>query len=154
MALWQFVLYPIPASKISQFAFDDDDIQEMQLSSRDRSALSFRLAAILPPGDPWDGDMRHWGDEERDDISFFMSDAGVEGLRVRVDVANLSVTFVSAICTLGRDFGWAFVSEAGEIIEPFPESVLKAINQSPAREYVRDPAAFLARVARDHKRRN
>jgi len=39
MAVWQFALDPIPASKAGHIARDDDSSRELQLSSRERSAL-------------------------------------------------------------------------------------------------------------------
>ena len=94
------------------------------------------------------------GTIKSDDISFFMSDAGVEGMQIRVDVRNLSIPFIRDICALARDFGWVFASETGASIQPSPEAVLGAINQSPASAYVRNPDAFLARATRDNKRMN
>jgi hypothetical protein len=153
MAIWQFELAPIPAAVAEVRARDGDSDHKLELAAPERAALFFRLSAILPPAPAWDEAMRLWGDEKRDDIAFFMSDTGIEGLRIRVDVRNLSTSLVRAICNLASDFGWVFLSEAGEIIQPSPEAVLDAIARSPASEYVRDPSGFLGRIARPHQGR-
>jgi hypothetical protein len=154
MAVWQFTLDPIPAEKADQIFHDDDSGRELTLSAKQRSALFFRLSAILPPGRGWDEDMRVWGDEQGNDISFFMSDAGVESMQIRIDVRNLSTHLIEAICKLAEDYGWAFASDGGEIVQPTVESVLNAIIASPAYEYARDPKGFIARAGRNRNRTN
>jgi len=151
MAIWQFALDPIPASKAEQFSQGDAGSGELELSSPDRAKLIFRLAAILPPGRSWDENMRTWGDEWGDDISLFMSASGVEGMQIRVNIADLSVGFVDAICTLAQDFGWLFASESGEIIQPNRQAILKAVDKSPESKFVRNPAEFVARSSRRKK---
>ena len=115
------------------------------------SSFFFRLAAILPPGRSWNENMRTWGDEWGDDISLFMSASGVEGMQIRVNIADLSVGFVDAICTLAQDFGWLFASESGEIIQPNRQAILKAVDKSPESKFVRNPAEFVARSSRRKK---
>jgi hypothetical protein len=150
MAIWQFALDPIAAEKADQIFQDDDRSRELALTAKERAALFFKLSAILPPGRGWDEDMRVWGDEQRDDISFFLSDAGVEAMQIRVDVRSLSLCYIGAICALASDFGWVFISETGEIIQPVPDAILSAIGRSPANEYVRNPSGFLRRNSPDH----
>jgi hypothetical protein len=150
MAIWQFTLDPIPASCAQVSGFDavwlsreQLDAIELQLGAEDRETLFEMFAGLLPEKRSWSQALRIWGDEKSDDIHVWFDQERLEAIRIRIDVATLSMALVGGLCSLAREFGWVFATRDGRIVQPTVEAVAKAIGQSDSSRYVRDPKAFL-----------
>lgn len=146
MAVWQFELAPILAVDATHLSEEELDRSLLSYEGDAAKALAERLDCILPGAEGWLG-VRMWGDVQRDDVQAFVTADGFEWLRIRINVGSLSVPLIEQFCSLARDLGWVFVAKGGAVIQPDPSSVLRAIDESPARRFVDDPRAFIAHVA-------
>jgi hypothetical protein len=153
MAVWQFELTPILASEatsngVAAIWLSEEEIDSKLLSFAGDAAttLAERLDRILPPAHGW-GRVQMWGDEKRDDVQAFITADGLEWPQIRINVASASLPLIEQFCALAGDLGWVFVAESGAVIQPHPNSVLRAIDNSPARRFVDDPQSFIACAA-------
>lgn len=150
MALWQFALDAFPAVKANVDGIDAIylsrdmlDAMDLTLGPTQQLALFSALGLLLPEKRPWSDELRIWGDEKADDITVFLDGQRIEGIQFRLEVSNLSIALIGGICALAREFGWLFASRRGEVIQPTPEAILRAVTQSPASKFVRDPRGYL-----------
>lgn len=155
MALWQFVLDLVPASAANvagvvaaRLSREQLDAVALAFSSADAEALFAKLGTLLPEKQSWSSRLRIWGDEKTDDIQVGLRGNAIEDVRFRVNVGQLSLPLVGDICTLARHFNCVLATTDGAIIQPTREAVVRAIAQSRAMHFVRDPERFLREAIR------
>jgi hypothetical protein len=151
MALWQFAFTPFPAGAAKVSGVDAIRLDPDILSGRHwdmppgrQQALFAALTALLPERPGWCEEMRIWGDTKSNDIQIFFDAKDIASIEIRLDVSRLSLPLVDGICALAREFGWVFVSEAGAIIQPTREAIIRVVEQSRAQQFVNDPVGYLA----------
>ncbi|MBB4613122.1 hypothetical protein [Novosphingobium taihuense] len=127
---------------------DQLDAIRLGFSDADAEVLLDRLGSILPEKTSWSTRLRIWGDEKTDDIQVGLNGQSIEDVQVRLNVADLSLLLVGAICDLSRQFDCVLATRDGAIIQPNRESVLRTIMQSSAVQFVRDPQRFLEEAIR------
>lgn len=127
---------------------DQLDAIRLGFSDADAEVLLDRLGSILPEKTSWSTRLRIWGDEKTDDIQVGLNGQSIEDVQVRLNVADLSLLLVGAICDLSRHFDCVLATRDGAIIQPNRESVLRTIMQSSAVQFVRDPQRFLEEAIR------
>ena len=106
-----------------------------------------RVGSILPEKPSWSADLRIWGDEKTDDVQICVSGMTIKEVQVRLNVADLSLLLVGAICALAREFDCVLATRSGEIIRPYSEPLVRTITLSDAARFVNDPARYLAAAA-------
>jgi len=110
--------------------------------------LDVSLARLLPPAPSWHAQLLVWGEEAGNRIDRSLSDEEYgEGLQLRFDVRSPSMDLLTQFCTLGLRHGWIFVTEGGRVSAPTVRSMAKAISESTASKFVRDPHGTLAEIA-------
>ncbi|WP_152567965.1 hypothetical protein [Sphingopyxis sp. LC81] len=150
MAAWQFTLDLIPSSAARLNGVDAirmtreqlDEI-EPEISVEKLPGLFQALSRLLPEKESWAPDLHIWGDEKSHDVQIWFEGDRVEGIQLRLDVANPSFPLVSGMCGLARDLQCVFAAREGAIIQPSAEAVVRAVMQSPAMRFVRDPQAYI-----------
>lgn len=155
MAIWQFVLDLIPASSahvagVSAARMRREQLDQIRLdfSNADAEVLFVRLGKLLPEKESWSTNLRIWGDEKTDDIQVGFDGQVIEDIRFRLNVANLSLPLVGAICEIARHFDCILATTDGAILQPNREAVVRMIVQSRAMQFVRDPQRFLEEAIR------
>ena len=155
MAIWQFVLDLVPASAANvggvaaaRMSREQLDAIAVNFSSADTEALFAQLATLLPEKQSWSPRRRIWGDEKTDDIQVGLDGQAIEGVRFRLDLGELSLPLIGGICALARRFNCVLATTDGAIIQPSREAVIRAITQSRAMQFVRDPEGFLREAIR------
>ncbi|MGY5800702.1 hypothetical protein ACXHMN_05145 [Rhizobium sp. LEGMi12c] len=150
MAVWQFVcdLLPSSAARIdgviaARMSREQLDGIELAFSPSAASAIFERVCLLLPEKQSWYPDLRIWGDEKTDDVQIGVREAQIEGVQFRLNVADLRMPLVGDICLLARDFECVLATRGGAILRPYSESVVRAIMQSDAACYVRNPEGYL-----------
>ncbi|WP_043606651.1 hypothetical protein [Novosphingobium sp. Rr 2-17] len=150
MALWQFELDLIPAmgarvagADAIQLSREQLDAIPLRLSNEDMSKLFGWLESLLPEKASWSKDLRIWGDEKTDDVQVSFAGEKIEFVQFRINVGNLSLALVSGICAIARNLDCVLASRQGAIVRPTSEAVVRAVLQSPATRFVRDPKAYL-----------
>lgn len=155
MATWQFTLDLIPASTarvsgVDAIRLTQEQLDEcrLHLASSEETALFDALGKLMPERTGWTDRIRFWGDEKGDDAHVSFDGDAVEYLQFRLDVSKLSLPLLGGICALATRFGCVFATREGAVIQPTCEAVLRAVLQSSAMRFVKDPEAFLAEAAR------
>lgn len=150
MALWQFTLDLVPAAGARidgtpaiRLSRKQLDAIELDLDAEDAPKLYGALSALLPEKEAWSDDLRIWGDDRTDDVQVWFDGPRIEFVQFRLNVADLSLGLVNGICALARDFGCVLASRAGAIVQPTAQAVVRAVLQSPATRFVRDPKGYL-----------
>lgn len=155
MAVWQFVIDLIPASSArvagvtaARMSREQLDEIDLRFSDADAEVLFARLGTLLPEKKSWSASLRIWGDEKTDDIQVGFDGHAIEDVQFRLNVADLCLPLVGGICALARDFDCSLATRDGAIIQPNREAVVRAIMQSRAMQFVRDPQRFLEEAIR------
>jgi len=150
MAVWQFVcdLIPSSAAKIdgviaARMSREQLDGVELGFPPLATSAIFERVSMLLPEQQSWSPDLRIWGDEKTDDVQIGVRDAQIVDVQFRLNAADLRMPLVAGICLLARDLNCVLATRGGAILRPNSESVVRAIMQSDAARYVRDPERYL-----------
>jgi len=107
------------------------------------SVIFERVGMLLPEKQSWSPDLRIWGDEKTDDVQIGVRAAQIEDVQFRLNVADLRMPLVAGICLLARDLRCVLATRGGAILQPNSESVVRAIMQSDAARYVRNPERYL-----------
>lgn len=154
MAVWQFAFDLIPSSAATisgvvaaRMNRDQIDAVELDFAGPTADALFSRVATILPEKPSWNPNLRIWGDEKTDDVQICVSGITIEEVQFRLNVADLSLSLVGAICALARDFDSVFATRSGGIVRPYSEALVRTIMLSDAARFVNDPERYLAEAA-------
>ena len=93
----------------------------------------------------------HWGDFERDDLSFSLDDDGsIESFRLRVDARPGDHAFVEHVITFAAEHGLVFLTGEGQFVDATTDAVAQALTNSAAAKWVRDPRGYLATLPREN----
>ena len=102
------------------------------------------LDALLPAKEAWSKNLRIWGDETTQDVQVWFEGERVECVQFRINAGDLSLALISGICAIARNLSCVLASRDGAVVQPTTEAVIRAVLQSPATRFVRDPKAYLA----------
>lgn len=154
MAMWQFELDPIAAQ-----AAVIDGVPAIHLGPEARDTIPLRLspdqctrlgAAIgefLPAAERWSPGLMVWGNTRGSDVQIYLDKEDDGALKIRIDAQTFTTELVEAFCDLATEFGWVFLTVRGAVLPPQPESVLRALLNSPARRFVENPTDRVAQLA-------
>ena len=155
MAVWQFVcdLIPSTAAKIDGVRatrMSREHLDGVQLAFPPAACIAFfeRLDRLLPEKQSWSPDLRIWGDEKTDDVQVGIRDGQIEDVQFRINVADLRMPIVEGFCLLARDFECALATRQGTILRPYSDSFLRAVMQSDAALYIKNPEGYLREATR------
>ena len=150
MALWQFTLDLVPAAaaridgtQAIRLSREQLDAIKLDLLPEDAPKLYGALSSLLPEKAAWSDDLRIWGDDRTDDVQVWFDGARIDFVQFRLNVADLSLELIDGICALARHFGCVLASREGAIVQPTAQAVVRAVLQSPATRFVRDPQGYL-----------
>lgn len=152
MATWQFDLHLVPrpyairefdraATQIRQDQFHDVDWWAK--SNVDADELRRLFSFLLPNTSSWSAQIEKWGTEDGDRIDLVLSEGGIADVFIRVDVRQLSKSFISGIAELAKSFDCVLLSADLEFLEPDEETINSSIENSRAAQFVADPERFL-----------
>ena len=159
MAVWQFVVDLFPASAATvggaaaaRMSREQLDAIELEFTLAQAKVLLERVGALLPNKASWAPDLRTWGNEKTDDAQISFQGDAIEHAQFRLNVPDLSMSLVQGICSLARDLDCVLATRTGVIVQPSSEAVIRAITQSDAARFVRDPERFLRDIADQDRR--
>ena len=154
MALWQFELDPIPAHSAMvdgvpaiHLGAEVRDTILLGLSPARRQDLIHVLGEILPVADTWSAGLMIWGSTRGTDVQLYLDDKEGDTLKIRIDAQSFTTELVEALCDLAAAFDWVFLTDRGAVLQPQPETVLRALLNSAARRFVENPGDVIAQVA-------
>ena len=155
MALWQFTLDFIPSYaarfrdvEAIRMTREQLDAIKLDISAEKQPRLFQTLSALLPEKKSWAPDLRIWGDEKSHDVQIWFEGDRIEGIQLRLNVASPLFQLVSGMSGIARDLQCVFASRDGAIIQPSAEAVARAVMQSPAMRFVRDPQGYIEAAIR------
>jgi len=152
MAVWQFDLLVIPQKQIQQFGcaekFDADcyDQHEWWDDSVSLQDIIDRIDIVLKRGKSWSKDILKWGGEDSNRIDLSVMGNVVSELLVRLDLRDISQSFLNEIVNLARDLHCVFCTDDWKLIEADLELVIELLTASDAARYVAAPGEFLGKL--------
>lgn len=153
MAVWQFELDPIPAHAAMidgvpaiHLGADVRDTIPLDLAPDERKQLIEALDSFLPAQQSWSPGLMIWGNTRGTDVQLFLDEDGADGLKIRIDAKTFTFDLVESLCLIALGFGWVFLTERGAVIQPTRDAVLRALLQSPARQFIEDPETIFAQA--------
>jgi rhodanese-related sulfurtransferase len=157
MAIWQFDLYFLPASKIEEKGLRlASHIDEVAFTSTDWwSGMNLApdccqvLDSILPRSLSWDKDRLSWGKEDSHTIQVIRDETGkINEFWVRIDLREPSEVFIKHIIGAAQTCNCLiFVSESNRLLPPSYEGIVQEIQSSRSYSFVIDPKKHLDRLA-------
>jgi hypothetical protein len=156
MALWQFDLHLLPRSsllrrynsipiRVPRADFDDFDWWRDARFAANRELGSDFI--ILPETKSWSPFIRTWGDEDGDRVDLCFKENLLEAFFVRIDVRNISVSFLSSICKIAVEWDCLLLLENDLLVSPSVSNLMTAIRPSRSFRFVLDPEGFIAMLA-------
>jgi hypothetical protein len=153
MSIWHFKLSLIPEEVLrskycvlpSVIASDAAEDSLLWISV-EPVEIEKEIDSILPETNSWSDSMRIWGDEHSDSASICYIDEEkkrLEWVEFRIDVRNLSRSFVGAICKLAKELKCLVLTDQYQLIVPNEVAVFAAIDSSIAKRFVEDPISTL-----------
>jgi hypothetical protein len=98
------------------------------------------LDALLSEQYAFAGAVRIWGHDQFDEVQVLFGDDGhAEAAAIRLDPFSSSIPLIEGLCWLARDLDCVFLTDDAAVIRPTCESVVRAMLNSPAARFVRDP---------------
>jgi hypothetical protein len=159
VAVWQFKVALLPQQWIdaggSVLSLEAEDGYEFAAAWRgyDRRRLQEMLGALLPRGKSWHADLILWGNFESDDIQLSLHNGAVESVQVRFDLRNPNFAMFLKLAALAKELHLAILApEAGTLLSPEPDRLLRAAAESAAAHFVIDPESFLLAASVVNKR--
>ena len=146
MATGQFSLTLLPATRAYVggedaiwLPYDWFECVDLDLTSEAAEYLHDGLDALLPAGEPLTRAIHIWGDDHSDNVQVLFGDkGGVEAVAVVLDPYRSSVPLIEGLCSLACDLDCVFVTDAGAIVPPSPDCVVRTMLHSPAAKFLRD----------------
>lgn len=150
MAIWQYALDLIPSSSATVKGADAIYMAQERLA-KTRPAIPLELAPafcdrigeLLPEQTAWARGLRIWGHDQSHDVQVWFDGPCIQEVQLRLDASNPSTSFIKGFCEIARDFDCIFAARDGAIIRPSVDGVMRAVSQSRAMRYARDPKEFL-----------
>lgn len=154
MAIWQFkvLLIPesalrekfgaVPVSLTRELAEEFDWWKDRQPPREYQAAID----VMLREAKSWSPLMRIWGNERGDTavVCYYEDEKSlVEEIEFRIDVRQLSLSFVSSICAFARRLQCVLVTGENHLLAADESVMLAAINNSTAKRYLQDPVSTL-----------
>jgi hypothetical protein len=154
MAAWQFELDPIPAHLASidgvsaiHLSREARENISLGLSPDDRKTLVRTLDDHLPRQQSWSAGLVVWGNTRASDVQLYRDESGSDTMHIRIDAKTFSTNLIEAMCDIAKRFDWVFVTEAGAVLPPRQETVLRALLNSSARRFVEGTDSIIAEAA-------
>lgn len=156
MATWQFDLHLLPSRAVTAthggvpltIFREDFDKGDWWRDVTITPNIKAQLAKLLRPASSWSPRIEVWGIEDGDRIDVVGESGHVEDILVRVDVRDLSYKFLMEMTKVARENDWLILTQDNHVLRPSVKEVLRAIHRSDSFRFVRDPAAFLEKLAR------
>ena len=151
MALWQFSLYLLPISAVQSpdgslpltLTTDVDDVQwpEPTLDVRN---IAGAFDDLLPRHVGWSEHQTAWGTPDESCIDLWKEPGESPFIEVRLDLRTVQRDFVERLVHTVARFDMIFVDNQGRLIAANVPEVGRAISESDALRFLRDPRGFLS----------
>ena len=166
MALWQADFYLVPHERLAELEpelygpewpreeftwlpeLEDRDV-EWWATRQPPPGFREALDQLAPRASSWSPKLAVWGREDGDRIDVWQATGGdaVESILVRFDMRNPDEAFIAGVVGLAQDLGCDFLSEDNYLAAGDGPGLAVALRNSRALRFVKDPIAFLRRVA-------
>jgi hypothetical protein len=159
MAVWQFDLRIVPRERVRLFLDADGDcVRDAVLDSVEwwrgeqlPVGWERQLESVLPRSPSWDNDWMVFGSEDGTRVDVLTDNGALQEVRLRVDARELDPALLERLMHFASSAGCRLVTPTGRVIEPDAIALWVELELSPARQFVRDPAAFLDGLQRRRK---
>lgn len=155
MALWQFKVELIPSAWAQAhdvaLLFNEEgcDPSTAWKGFERIEPLCQGLDSVLPRGRSWHLGQSLWGSEDQSDIQLWRENGEIESLSARFDLRQSVPELFLAVAKFTAQFQLAILSvESLQYIQPTQEALLTEASCSRAAEYAKNPAEFIATLAR------
>lgn len=112
----------------------------MDLTATAAERLTVGLNALLAEQYSYTRAVRIWGDDQFDEVQVLLGEDGhIEAAAIRLDPITSSIPLIEGLCGLARDLDCLFLTDDAVVIRPMCESVVRAMLNSPAARFIRDP---------------
>jgi len=154
MAIWQFDLLVIPRKQIQQYGcaekldagcYDQHEWWDNFVSVKD---VVDRIDIVLKRKESWSKDILMWGAEDSNRIDLCVTENVVSELLIRLDLRDISRSFLDEIVNLARDLSCVFCTDDWKIIDTDVELVIESLATSDAAHYVAGPEGFLEKLGK------
>lgn len=78
-----------------------------------------------------------WRNTRASDVQFRRDECGSDVMHIRIDAKTFSTNLIGAMCDIATRFDWVFVTEAGAVLHPRQETVLRALLSASVRRRYR-----------------
>src|SRR6516165_10230738 len=104
---------------------------DLDLTAEAADRLRDWLNVLLPEREPLTRAIHIWGDDYSDNVKvLFRDNGGVEAMAVNLDSYRSSVPLIEGLCSLASDLDCVFVTDAGAIVPPSPDCVVRTMLHS------------------------
>ncbi len=160
MAIWQFDIRMLPSEAvlrrhgvtaviIPKNEIDDEEAlwENLPISANFEDEIS----EILPRMQSWHRELRQWGCDDGDRIDLWTDGKAISGIKVRIDVRQISRIFIVKVLELARRHHWLIRTEDGQVFQPSFAKLLSAIHTSDAFRFVENPQRFLEELSNEQE---
>ncbi len=154
MATWQYEFIVVPREPIRQaFGEVPKEIEPEAFDSRNwwtdmHAPSENELSELLARGSSWSDSMRTWGATDGDRIDLYFDEDELHEILVRIDLRNVSRTFMHGVLELANRYDCVFRTEDGTLLRPEFGVLLQDIAKSSAFRFVSNPTKFLEQLDR------
>jgi len=155
MATWQFTisLIPKPWAIENQFnsssLYDDEgyDTEIAWETNQPNPEFINLLSELLPPSKSWSNDLLFWGNEKEHDIKVGIENKLIEGIHIRLDLNKKLNTLIEKLIQIAKELDCVlFFPELEIVTEANKFELKKALQNSRAASFVKDPSRFLSEL--------
>lgn len=155
MASWQYNLFIVSKAKVHQLGCHDR-IDEKLYSETDwwDGSLSYRevasrIDAFIDRRNSWCDSLMTWGVEDGNRVDMLVDAELISELQVRLDLRNLSESFIQQIVALADSIGGVFCADDGALIPADMRFVVAALGHSDAARFTANPLRFIKTLSSD-----
>jgi hypothetical protein len=146
VAIWQFDLFIIRPGSLPSLTDDGLDFpalpQELTASATQYLNANFATPFEMLP------DWLVFGQENGNRVNASLEASFISELSIRIDARDINHTFIASVCEFTRLLNCVFfIPESKAVVEPTPELVLLALQNSRSAQFVKGPKDFLNSIA-------
>jgi hypothetical protein len=120
-----------------------DDYESINWWVHNVHQFNDELSELLPKGRSWNIEIDTWGAEDGHRFDVIRENQRMAELLGRLDVRNLSLSFVNRVIDMARRNDLVIVTEGRHVLRPSVKELISAVRRSPSFAFVKDPEAFL-----------
>jgi hypothetical protein len=162
MAVWQFSMILVPREEVMAIcpslggAVSEEAFESIQWwsSVQPPEDLPAKLALVLPECPHWSRSARQWGQEPGNTIAVWYEADRVRSIYARLDVREWEPILVEFLVDLAVECDGRWLAGDAQhryLVGPADEDLVRAVKESNAARFVRDPEGFLRQLGKSRR---